>query len=173
MPVTAAPSSGAYDNSGFWEECTCSEMGRPARKCAAEMPTGKERRRTRNDRFGIFQAHFEREPHMNWRQDYNQKCVDAREALETVHSGDRVWIQPSCGTPTVLVDALVARAPWLRDVEIVHMKTLGSADYTRPEYEGHFRHRGLFLGDNVREAVCNGRADYTPIFLSEIENLFE
>ncbi len=52
----------------------------------------------------------------------------------------------------------------LRNVEIVHMKTLGSADYTRPEYEGHFRHRGLFLGGNVREAVANGRADYTPDF---------
>jgi acyl-CoA hydrolase len=53
------------------------------------------------------------------------------------------------------------------------MMTLGSADYTRPEYEGHFRHRGLFLGANVREAVAQGRADYTPIFLSEIEGLIE
>ena len=53
------------------------------------------------------------------------------------------------------------------------MKTLGAAEYTKPEYEGHFRHRGLFLGENVREAVIAGRADYTPIFLSEIESLFE
>lgn len=97
----------------------------------------------------------------------------AAEALEAVHSGDRLWIQSGCGTPSVLVDALVARAPWLNDVEIVHMKTLGNADYTRPEFEGHFRHRGLFLGENVREAVAAGRADYTPIFLSEIERLFE
>ena len=67
----------------------------------------------------------------------------------------------------------MARAPELRDVEIVHMMTLGSGDYTKPEYEGHFRHRGLFLGANVREAVAAGRADYTPIFLSEIEGLFE
>jgi acyl-CoA hydrolase len=67
----------------------------------------------------------------------------------------------------------MVRAPELLDVELVHMKTLGEAVYTRPEYEGHFRHRGLFLGDNVREAVAAGRADYTPIFLSEIENLFE
>ena len=52
------------------------------------------------------------------------------------------------------------------------MMTLGSADYTKPEYEGFFRHRGLFLGSNVREAVAAGRADYTPIFLSEIEGLF-
>jgi acyl-CoA hydrolase len=53
------------------------------------------------------------------------------------------------------------------------MMTLGAADYTKPEYEGHFRHRGLFLGANVREAIAAGRADYTPIFLSEIEDLFE
>ena len=110
---------------------------------------------------------------MTWTEDYQRKRMSAAQALEAVRSGDRIWIQSSCGTPSVLVDALVARAPQLRNVEIIHMKTLGAADYTRPEYEGHFRHRGLFLGDNVREAVSSGRADYTPIFLSEIEGLFE
>ena len=110
---------------------------------------------------------------MSWREEFRSKCVTAAQALKNVRSGDRVWIQPSCGTPKPLIDALVARAPEVIDVEIVHMKTLGDADYTRPEYEGHFRHRGLFLGENVREAVIAGRADYTPIFLSEIEGLFE
>ena len=109
---------------------------------------------------------------MNWREEYRNKCMNAAQALEAVRSGDHVWIQSGCGTPSPLVDALVARAPVLRNVEIVHMKTLGDADYTKPEYEGIFRHRGLFLGDNVREAVVAGRADYTPIFLSEIEGLF-
>lgn len=99
--------------------------------------------------------------------------MSAADALQAVRSENRVWIQSGCGTPSILVDALVARAPHLRDVEVVHMMTLGSADYTRPEYEGHFRHRGLFLGPNVRDAVAAGRADYTPIFLSEIEALFE
>jgi acyl-CoA hydrolase len=99
--------------------------------------------------------------------------LSAAEAVKCVRSGDRVWIQPSCGTPKPLIDALVARSPELFDVELVHMKTLGEAAYTKPEYEGHFRHRGLFLGDNVREAVAAGRADYTPIFLSEIKGLFE
>jgi acyl-CoA hydrolase len=98
--------------------------------------------------------------------------MNAAQALEAVRSGDHVWIQSGCGTPSPLVDALVARAPVLRNVEIVHMKTLGDADYTKPEYEGIFRHRGLFLGENVREAVIAGRADYTPIFLFEIEDLF-
>ena len=110
---------------------------------------------------------------MNWREEYRSKRMDAARALEAVRSGDRVWIQSGCGTPTLLVKALVERAPAVRDVEIVHMMTLGSAEYTRPEYKGHFRHRGLFLGANVREAVAAGRADYTPILLSEIEPLFE
>jgi acyl-CoA hydrolase len=109
---------------------------------------------------------------MNWREDYQSKCMSASQALDAVQSGDRVWIQSGCGTPSTLVNALVARAPSLRNVEIVHMKTLGSADYTKPEYAGVFRHSGLFLGENVREAVAAGRADYTPIFLSEIEGLF-
>lgn len=110
---------------------------------------------------------------MSWKDEYRSRIMTAEQALEAVKSGDRVWIQSGCGTPSVLVDALVARAPYVRDVEIIHMMTLGSARYTRPEYEGHFRHRGLFLGPNVRDAVAAGRADYTPIFLSEIEGLFE
>ena len=118
-------------------------------------------------------AYMERRTTMAWREDYARKCTSAAEALEAVRSRARVWIQSGCGTPSTLVSALVARAPSVHDVEVVHMMTLGSADYTRPEYEGRFRHRGLFLGANVREAVAAGRADYTPIFLSEIEDLFE
>jgi acyl-CoA hydrolase len=108
-----------------------------------------------------------------WTETYRSRCVSAAKALEVVHSGDRVWIQSGCGTPSTLVEALVARAPDVRDVEVVHMMTLGSADYTRPEFQGRFRHRGLFLGANTREAVAAGRADYTPIFLSEIEGLMD
>ena len=100
------------------------------------------------------------------------KVTTAERAVELVRSGDRVWIQSGCGTPEPLIEALLGRADSLRDVEIIHMKTLGSAGYTRPEYAGHFRHNGLFLGENVREAVVAGRADYTPISLGEIEYLF-
>ena len=109
---------------------------------------------------------------MKWSNHYRQKIVSAGQAVEAVRSGNRVWVHEGCATPTPLLDGLLQRAPELRDVEIVHMLTLGSADYTLPQYEGHFRHSGLFLGENVRAAVAAGRADYTPIYLSEIERLF-
>jgi len=104
--------------------------------------------------------------------DYRRRVTTAERAVEAVHSGDRVWIHEGCATPEILIEALLKRARELRHVEINHMLTLGSAEYTQPEYEGHFRHNGLFLGENVRAAIAEGRADYTPIFLHEIEELF-
>jgi acyl-CoA hydrolase len=85
----------------------------------------------------------------------------------------RVYIQPGCAEPETLVEALMRRAPELHDVEIVHMMTMGAAPYVAPEMSGHFRHNAVFIGSNVREAINEGRADYTPIYLSEIEQLFE
>jgi acyl-CoA hydrolase len=107
-----------------------------------------------------------------WPDEFRRKLTTAEQAVEAVRSGDRVWIHEGCATPEILVEALLKRAYELRNVEVIHMLTFGAADYTRPEYEGHFRHNGLFLGANVRGAVAEGRADYTPVFLSEIEELF-
>src|SRR5262245_41688186 len=98
--------------------------------------------------------------------------LTAERALELVKSGDRVYIHPGCATPEPLTKALAARAPLLRDVEVVHLLTFGDADYSRPEMEGHFRHNAFFIGANVRGAVNAGRADYTPIYLHEVERLF-
>ena len=103
--------------------------------------------------------------------DYRSRIVTAEDAVAVVRSGNRIYSHNGCCQPEVLLKALVARAAELRDVEIVHMATFGYADYTLPEYEGIFRHNGLFLAGNVRQAVQEGRADYTPIFLSEIEGV--
>jgi len=110
---------------------------------------------------------------MSWQDDYRSKLTTAREAVQCVQSGMRVYIHPGCAEPEALVEALMARAPYVTDVEIVHILTMGRADYIAPEMEGHFRHNALFIGGNVRDAIAEGRADYTPIFLSEIEALFE
>ena len=110
---------------------------------------------------------------MSWEMEYKKRLKTADEALQCVKSGMRVYIQPGCAEPETLVEALMRRAPDVYDVEIVHMMTMGCAPYVAPEMEGHFRHNAVFIGGNVRDAINDGRADYTPIYLSEIEGLFE
>src|SRR5438309_4455644 len=110
---------------------------------------------------------------MSWEMDYKKKLRTPEEALRCVQSGMRVYIQPGCAEPETLVEALIRRAPFVQDVEIVHMMTMGRADYVAPEMAGHLRHNAMFIGGNVREAINEGRADYTPVYLSEIESLFE
>ncbi len=110
---------------------------------------------------------------MSWELEYKHKLQTAEQAVRYVGSGMRVYIQPGCAEPETLVAALMGRAPFVEDVEIVHMMTMGVAPYVAPEMAGHFRHNAMFIGGNVREAVNDGRADYTPIYLSEIEALFE
>ncbi|HEY1272603.1 MAG TPA: acetyl-CoA hydrolase/transferase C-terminal domain-containing protein [Terriglobales bacterium] len=110
---------------------------------------------------------------MSWEIEYKKKLRTPDEALRCVQSGMRVYIQPGCAEPETLVEALMRRGPAVEDVEIVHMMTFGAAPYVRPEMQDHFRHNAVFIGANVRDAINDGRADYTPIYLSEIEDLFE
>lgn len=97
----------------------------------------------------------------------------AEEAVQCIRSGDRVWIHAGCNNPEELVRAMVGRADELRDVEVTHLLTFGYAEHTNPRYAASFRHRALFTGGNVRAAVNEGRADYVPVFLSEIPRLIE
>src|SRR5260370_36782237 len=110
---------------------------------------------------------------MSWEPDYKKKLRTPEEALRCVQWGMRVYIQPGCAEPETLVEALMRRAPYVRDVEVVHMMTMGASPYVAPEMAGHFRHNAMFIGPNAREPLNEGRADYTPIYLSEIECLFD
>ena len=109
---------------------------------------------------------------MDWKTEYARKRVSAADALACVKSGDRVVIGHACGEPLALVDALVARAGDLRDVEINHMVAMGKGEYCRPECAESFFHKSLFVGASTREAVRDGRGDYVPVFFSEIPKLF-
>lgn len=100
------------------------------------------------------------------------RVVSAAEAASTIAPGNRVYLHGGAASPLTLLDALVARASELQDVEIVHLHTDAPAPYVAPEMAPHFRHNALFIGPNVREAVARGQADYTPVFLSEIPSLF-
>jgi 4-hydroxybutyrate CoA-transferase len=108
----------------------------------------------------------------SWLEKYLEKRRTAEEAVKGIRSGDCVYIHPGCAEPEPLVKAMVARADELRNVKVIHILTRGIADYVRPEMSESFRHVALFSGANVRDAINEGRADFVPIFLSEIESLF-
>jgi acyl-CoA hydrolase len=101
------------------------------------------------------------------------RLVSAAEAAGIVRSGDRVYLHCAAATPSVLLQALVDRAPELQDVTVVHLHTEGPGPHLAPEMTGHFRHRALFIGANARAAVNEGRADYVPVFLSDVPRLFQ
>ncbi len=101
------------------------------------------------------------------------RIVTAAEAVAGIRSGQQVYLQCAAATPSVLLDALVARAPELEHVSVVHLHTEGPGPHLRPEMAPHFRHRALFIGPNARQAVNEGRADYVPVFLSDVPRLFE
>jgi 4-hydroxybutyrate CoA-transferase len=101
------------------------------------------------------------------------RIVSPAEAVSGITSGQQVYVQCAAATPSVLLDALVARAPELQDVGMIHLHTEGPGPHLAPDMATHFRHRALFVGPNARAAVNEGRADYVPVFLSEVPHLFE
>jgi acetyl-CoA hydrolase len=109
---------------------------------------------------------------MSWLDTYRSKRCTADEAVKAIGDGDTVYIHPGCAAPEQLVRAMVRRGPQVRDVKVIHLLTAGSADYVAPEMSGHFRHVAFFAGANVRRAINEGRADFIPVFLGEIEALF-
>lgn len=100
------------------------------------------------------------------------KVVSAEEAVADIRSGDQVYIQCAAASPSVLLDALVARAPELHNVSVVHLHIEGPGPHLAPEMAPHFRHRALFIGPNARAAVNEGRAEFVPVFLSDVPHLF-
>ena len=96
----------------------------------------------------------------------------AEEAVRAVRSGMRVFIGSGCAAPQALIKALAARGPEVYDVEVIHLLTWGPAPYADPSLLSNFRHNAFFIGPNVRDAVNEGFADYTPISMSEVPGLF-
>ncbi len=100
------------------------------------------------------------------------KICSAASAVANIASGQRVYVHEASMVPQSLLQALVARAPELTNVELVHLHTDGPAPHVAPELAGHLRHNALFVGGNTRAAVADGRADFTPVFLGEIPGMF-
>ncbi|MEM2961405.1 MAG: GNAT family N-acetyltransferase [Candidatus Bathyarchaeia archaeon] len=108
---------------------------------------------------------------VSWQSSYRKKLKELDEAIDLIKVGDRIFVGSACGEPQYLVKGLVEKGEHLLDNEILHVHTLGVAPYANPIYTDRFRLNAFFVGVNTRQAVAEGKADYTPMFLSEIPRL--
>jgi 4-hydroxybutyrate CoA-transferase len=113
------------------------------------------------------------EAQTNWQTTCQSRLTTPDEAVKVIKSGDRVFLTGNASVPLPLLDALVRRAPQLQNVEICHPLTICPADYVAPAMAGHLRINSMFISANVRRAVNEGRADFTPVMLSEFPLLFK
>jgi len=109
---------------------------------------------------------------MNGELVFRGKATDVDSALQSILSGNRVYLAGGAGVPKELIKGLIRRAPDIRDVELTHILTFAEAPYVEPQFQESIRVNALFIGANVRQAVQAGLADFTPVFLSEIPGLF-
>jgi 4-hydroxybutyrate CoA-transferase len=109
---------------------------------------------------------------MDWKDEYKRKLCSAQDALGHIKNGDRVVAGHATGEPTFLLQVLVENAGRYENVEIVHMVCMGKAEYCKSEYQKNFRHHSFFVGGTTRKAIEDGRGDFTPVYFSEIPDLF-
>jgi acyl-CoA hydrolase/N-acetylglutamate synthase-like GNAT family acetyltransferase len=108
----------------------------------------------------------------DWREKYSSMILTANRAVEQIRPGNRIFVGTGCAHPLELTSALAKRAHMLPDTEIVHLLTLGPAEYATKELSRYFRVNSFFISENVRGIIQEGLGDYTPIFLSDIPDLF-
>ena len=107
----------------------------------------------------------------DWQPKFADRLSSAADAVRTIRPGLRLLIGSGAAEPAELVHALVTHGDHLADNEVVHLLTLGPAPYVQPGLEARFRHAAFFIGPNTRQAVQEGRADFIPVFLSEVPKL--
>ena len=109
---------------------------------------------------------------MDLKQIYNSKVKNADNAVKAIKSGNRVVIAHAVGEPVYVVDKMVEHHKDYKDVEIVQLVPMGHSLYAKEEMKEHFRLNAFFLGGNTRDAVFEGRGDFTPCFFYQIPQLF-
>lgn len=110
---------------------------------------------------------------MDWINKYKSRIVTADQAVRAIQDNQRLFLTGNVSVPHKLLAALVDYAPNLENIEVIQALTIGAQDYAAPEMAGHIRVNTIFISDNVRKAVHEGRADFTPVLLSEFPKLFK
>ena len=107
-----------------------------------------------------------------WREKWKDKEITAKEAIQKIIPGNRVFIDSGCSEPQLLTLELIEQSDKLIDTEILHFLTIGPGKYFKDKAEDLFRHNAFFIGKTLRDEINKGQADYTPIYASEIPSLF-
>ena len=111
-----------------------------------------------------------------WKKRCPEKFAPEETIFKRIHRGNHIFIGTGCGEPQYLIQALISyvssHPKVIFDAEVIHIWTLGVAPYAEKKFQDNFRHNSFFIGKNTRESVNQGLADYTPIFLSELPDLF-
>ena len=110
---------------------------------------------------------------MDWKEIYSSRLVNVKEAVEHIHSGNKVVISHGVAEPSYIIDAMVANYKAYKDVEIIHMVPMGNCAYAGPGMEAHFKHNALFVGAKTRETIKSGHGDFTPIYFSKVPEILQ
>lgn len=103
----------------------------------------------------------------NW----NHRAVSVDDAVAHIKSGMKVFVHGAAATPTTLLQALCKRQD-LEEVRLYHLHLAGDIPFTAPGQEGRFFSVSFFTGESLRKPIEEGRADFMPIFLTDIPRLF-
>lgn len=111
-----------------------------------------------------------------WGEKYPEKIAPLKTIFGRIRRGDSIFIGSACAEPQHLVQEMIryvkSNPKAFFDAEVLHIRSLGVAPYATEKFKQHFRHNSFFIGDSTRGAVNKGLADYTPVFLSRVPDLF-
>ena len=112
----------------------------------------------------------------DWKRQFPVKFEPLEVIYNRIHRGDTIFIGSACAEPQHLVQELIryvkSNPKAFFDAEVLHVRSLGVAPYATEKFKQNFRHNSFFIGDSTRDAINKGLADYTPIFLSQVPELF-
>src|SRR4051812_45979677 len=108
---------------------------------------------------------------MNRHQDWSKRAQSAAEVVDHLKSGDKVFVHGAAATPSTLLDAMI-HCHGREQIELYHLHLSGECRFTDRDYAGMFTSYSLFTGPSLRAPIREGRADYVPVFLSDIPGLF-
>jgi acyl-CoA hydrolase/GNAT superfamily N-acetyltransferase len=114
--------------------------------------------------------------HLNeWKKKYPEKFAREDEIFSQIRRGHHIFVTSGCGEPQYLITAMTnyveSHPKAFFDTEIIQIYSLGIAPYTDAKFKSNFRHNSFFIGNNTRDPINKGNADYTPISLSDIPAL--